>query len=524
MRVARPARNRERGAIAILMAALLTTIMGFAAFGFDLAYVRLARQEMANATDAAAHAAGLTLSITNDQTQATTQALALAAANTVLGVPLKLASTDIVYGNYDFTGKVFTAGGSPTTAVQVTGSKTTSGDGDGLVNLTFGRALGFSTANVTQSATAAYINRYFQLELQASDDWICDIDNAADAAVDLLNFLNGNSGSQGDWIGLDEFTGRTQQISALMNVRTNYSTIFNAWDRQGTSVLGTQSQFWTTPGVPQAAPQTNGITVCSKANDPNPTGFGTPNVLPPWPGSYRQCPAANPPVQPVLPAANQFNFPNHSYLGLNCSDGGPAGLYAGTDLAAAINDGVAKLNLHGTSTAPPYAPHALILINDGTPMACTGIGGGGLCGHTYGGDGATPPSGKTSSSPWDPCCANGLTCGSNVTYKGYTFGGGDWGDGSPGNSPNGAAACTAAHTLVENAMDAATAAGTDGVDLYVIGFFVDRNTGGVGTGVAPDFVKSLVRNHGTGVITSDSTQIAALLKAIPLRLPLAIVH
>jgi Flp pilus assembly protein TadG len=507
-------RDPERGAIAVLMAIALTVIMGFAAFGFDLAYVRLAREEMANATDAAAHAAGITLSITNSTDSATTEAINVAAKNTVLGSPMKLVASDLVFGSYDFGTKTFVTGAAPATAVKVTGQKTTYGDG--LVKLTFGRVFGFTDANVTQAATAAYINRYFQVELQASDDWLCEIDNAADAAVDLLDYLNGPAGSQGDWIGLDEFTGRTQEITALMNVRTNYNTgpnnIHFKWQRD-TTVLGIQSQSWTGPNPPPA-PQTRGITVCSKANGA-PNGFGTPNVLPPAPGGYRQCPGANPPVVPVKPAGEQFAFPNHAYLGLNCSDGGPAGLFAGTDLGAAINDGAAKLNAKGQS----YEPHALILINDGTPMACTGIGGGGLCGHTYGGDGATPPSGKTSADYWSPCCANGLTCGANVTYNGYTFGGGDWGDGSPSNSPNGQAACDAAHQLVKNAMDAATNAANAGIDVFVIGFF--RNST---TGVSQDFDTSLVRNHGTGVITTDSSQISTLLKRIPLHLPVSLVR
>ncbi|HEV3033084.1 MAG TPA: pilus assembly protein TadG-related protein, partial [Polyangia bacterium] len=50
-------RENERGAIAVFMMLILTVIMGFAAMGFDLSYVRLARFEMKNATDAAAHAA-----------------------------------------------------------------------------------------------------------------------------------------------------------------------------------------------------------------------------------------------------------------------------------------------------------------------------------------------------------------------------------------------------------------------------------------------------------------------------------
>jgi Flp pilus assembly protein TadG len=503
----------------VLIALLMTVLMGFAAMGFDLAYVRLARQEMMNATDAATHAAGITLSITGVQQSAIDKAKQIALANTVLGNPVKLDDSDIVFGTYDFAAKTFTAGGSPATAVQITGKKTTVGDG--MVQLTFGRTLGMGEANVQQSATAAYQNRYFQIELQASDDWICEIDNAADAAVSLLDYLNGITGFPGDWIGLDEFTGRTQEISSLSNVRTNYSSILYKWQRNAT-VLGIQSGLWSPGGPnPPAPPQTKGITVCSKANA-TPSGFGSPSPLPSNPGGYRQCPNQNPPLVPLYSADKQFAFPNHAYLGLNCSDGGPGGgLYAGTNLAAAINDGVAKLKAKGQA----YETHALILINDGTPMVCTGIGGGGLCGHTYSNDGVTPAPPKVSSDPWDPCCANGLTCGAaDSAPNGYSFGGGGWGDRWPSMSPNGQAACDAAHQLVKDAIQAADDAAKAGIDVFVIGFFRDAKTGGVGTGVSPDFDKSLVRGRGSWAITNDSSQIGPILQNIPKHLPVTLVR
>jgi Flp pilus assembly protein TadG len=532
----RPARDRERGAIAVLMALLMTVIMGFAALGFDLAYVRLARLEMANATDAAAHAAAVALSASGAQDIATTAAITVAGMNSVLGRSVVLTSSDLVFGTYNFTTKTFNTGGTPATAVQVVGH-TVSG-GDGFVNLTFGRIFGTADAYVTENATAASMNRYFQIELQTSDDWICEIDNAASAAVQLGAYLNGPNGYQGDWIGLDVFTGVSRPMTALMNVRQHWALdIAPVWT-PNISTLGTQVGA----GPPYSAAnfntvqQSGGISVCSKANAvvPAVVALGTfagitnsaGNQIG-WPGGYRQCPGANPPVVPVAPTAQQFPFPNHnlSFTKLYCSDGGQPGLYAGTDLAAAITAGSNELLAVGM----PNEPRTLILITDGTPMSCTGIGGGGLCGHTYGGDGATPPagSGMTTSSYWNPCCANGLTCGGTYTVtdaKGnsYSYGGGPWGDGSPSNSPNGSTACTTAHSLVQAAVTAADNAAANNISIYVIGFFKNPD-GSVGTGISPNFVSGLVRN-GTATITNDSTAIAGILKSIPAQVPVSIVR
>src|SRR5690242_11758651 len=106
-------RERERGAIAVLMTLCLTILLGFAALGFDLSYVRLGRLQMENATDAAAHAAMIVLRGTNDTTQARDAAIDIAHRHEVLGQPMKLTAADIVFGQYRFSTKVFSANVQP---------------------------------------------------------------------------------------------------------------------------------------------------------------------------------------------------------------------------------------------------------------------------------------------------------------------------------------------------------------------------------------------------------------------------
>jgi Flp pilus assembly protein TadG len=500
-------RDGERGAIAVLMTIFMTTIMGFAALGFDLAYGRLAREEMQNAVDAAAHAAGITLSISGDTNAATDAAQKIALANSVMGNHVVLADADIVFGSFNFATKTFVPGGTPTRGVQITGS--TLDTPTGALQTTFGHVRGVLQLNVTHSVTATYTPRYFQVELQVSDDYICDIDNAADAAVSLLNYLyDGGGGTPADWIGLDVFTGSTKELSMMWNIRQNYTAnILPRWKRDASTLSPTQANG----GGPSA--QTKGIAVCSKANAPS---FPFPGLVA-VPGGYRQCPSVAK-AGGVLPKSEQFQFPNHGWIQF-CSDGGPAGFYAGTDLAKAIHDGAAKLTAASPpATASPEETRTLILIADGTPMVCTGIGGGSLCGHTYGGDKVTPPPGKVSSDYWDPCCANALTCGGTTsTYKGVTYGGGAWGDGSPNNSPNGQAACDAARQLLRNAIDEADTAYSNKVDIFVVGFYGDDPTT-----VSAKFGTGLARG-GYGITTGDSTKLAKMLRDIPGRVPITLV-
>src|SRR5262249_32877501 len=130
--------------------------------------------------------------------------------------------------------KNFYANVPPYNAVRINSQRFSSDTGNGLVNLTFGRALGYTEADVTQSVTGAFINRYFQVELDVTDSYLCNVDDAADAAVALLNYLaptsylNGQGkGTPGDWIGLDAFTGAPQQVSPMKNVAWKYDEILN---------------------------------------------------------------------------------------------------------------------------------------------------------------------------------------------------------------------------------------------------------------------------------------------------------
>jgi hypothetical protein len=511
-------RDRERGAIAVLMTLCLTILLGFAALGFDLSYVRLGRLQMENATDAAAHAAMIVLRGTNDTVAAADAAIDIAHRHEVLGQPMKLTYSDIVFGKYNFSTKVFNANTQPYNSVRINSQRFSSDTGNGLVNLTFGRALGYTEADVTQTVTGAFINRYFQVEFDVTDSYLCNVDDGADAAVALLNYLAPTSyaaglgnGTPGDWIGLDAFTGNPQQVSAMMNVAWKYNTILNgtgagdAWQRNASTL---------TTG------QTRGIGVCNKADDTvgnrchNGTSFdGTTAVAA---GGWRQCPSGG----PTAPCASQFVFPNHTWM--PACDSRKAslaaqGLWAGTDLAEAIRVGTNKL----LAAAGTDEPKVLILFTDGSPMACTGIGGGGLCGTGSG----NPYSGN-----WSPCCANGLTCGSAWTDStGASWGGGAFGDGSPsaGNSglipgPNpraatatGDTACNAAKQMVRDALTEANYAGSQGIDLFVVGLL---------SGKGATFADELHRGRGQTWTFTDPTQIADKFKAIPAQIPLSIVR
>jgi Flp pilus assembly protein TadG len=404
MPAVRGTRNRERGAIAILMALSLVMVMGFAAIGFDLSYVRLARLEMKNATDAAAHAAILRLRSTGVTQTATDDAIAIAARNTVLGKPMILTDNDFTYGSWDSGSKTFTTT-TPYTAVKINGIRDVSGTG-GYVDLTFGRVLGFTSAAMTEDTIGAFANRNFMIEMDITPSYVCTIDAAVQADLSLLDQLH-TQNVGGDRISLDVFTGRANQMNDFLNIRDNYMSIYQLWAGGGTysSFLG--------------GGKTTGITVCNKLDDattPTPAHLG---------GSFT-C------------GGTSYDYPNNPNI-MACSQtamtGYSATVFAGTDIGAAITAGTAKL----VSETQDWEPRILIVVTDGSPMMCTAPQGGDLC-----------------SNGGSPCCSDGWCNIANADAA------------NPVTQPGRSAACHAAHDQLTAGLAAATAAGNANIDLFVV--------------------------------------------------------
>lgn len=126
----------------------MVVLTGFASLGVDFGRVQLARSELQAAVDAAARAAAVGL--TTSSTQAKTDAIAVAAQNTVDGSPLVLTNADIAVGNW--SGGVFTSDATPLNAVRIVASRT-SAKGN-AVPLLFASVVGRSTCNINASAIA----------------------------------------------------------------------------------------------------------------------------------------------------------------------------------------------------------------------------------------------------------------------------------------------------------------------------------------------------------------------------------
>lgn len=109
----------RRGNVAIVLAVLLTTLLGVAALVIDLGYRRLMAEQLQNAADAAALAAAVRLA---EEGPAAARALAIsiAGANGAGGSPIALAEADVEIGSWDATTRAFVVDEDDGDVVRVT--------------------------------------------------------------------------------------------------------------------------------------------------------------------------------------------------------------------------------------------------------------------------------------------------------------------------------------------------------------------------------------------------------------------
>lgn len=173
----RPRRARRRGAIAVLAAIFLVSLMALAGFLLSLSYIELARAELQAATDASAQAAVAQLTITQSTSQSQQAARDMAARFNVGGAAFSIANSDIVFGNgarQSSGAYQFTASGTPTNAARVTGKKTT-GSSAGSLSLPLGVFVNKAAFDTQQVATATRMDYDIVLVLDRSASMAWDL-------------------------------------------------------------------------------------------------------------------------------------------------------------------------------------------------------------------------------------------------------------------------------------------------------------------------------------------------------------
>lgn len=154
--------QRRRGAMLVFVAALIFVFLFLIAIAIEVAHMQLARTELRTATDAAAKAAALELSRSQDIHLAIATGSRVAAENHVIGEPLLLTAADFEFGHSAqdaATGRFdFAPASEPINSVRVNGRRT-SGSAGGPIRLIFGSLFSRDYFEPHSVASATYINR-----------------------------------------------------------------------------------------------------------------------------------------------------------------------------------------------------------------------------------------------------------------------------------------------------------------------------------------------------------------------------
>lgn len=154
----RPDSDQRRGAMLVLVSALLVILVAMCLFTVDVAYMQLTRSELRAATDAAAKAGAETLRRTKDEGQARSAAKDIAGKNQVGGRPLVLLDSEIEFGTTQLQPDgswQFAGGGTPSTAVRIS-SEVGGSSGNAPIQLFFADYFGSGTFEPTRVSTAAH--------------------------------------------------------------------------------------------------------------------------------------------------------------------------------------------------------------------------------------------------------------------------------------------------------------------------------------------------------------------------------
>ncbi len=180
----------RRGAMLVLLAAMLIMFFVAVAFSVDIAYMHLVRGELRTATDAATKAASETLSRTQDINQAIARGQEIARENLVAGKGLELDTSDFKFGNskrlntdrFDFR-----VNERPINSVEVRGKRTASSR-SGPVGLFFGAVLGSKSFSPEEVARATFVERDLVVVVDRSGSMAGQ--KFADLQRAMLTFVN----------------------------------------------------------------------------------------------------------------------------------------------------------------------------------------------------------------------------------------------------------------------------------------------------------------------------------------------
>lgn len=227
-RITRRRAGQRRGAMLVVIVAMLIAFLFTVAISVDVAYMHLVRSELRTATDAASKAASQALVRTRDRNAAIAAAQAIGREHLVANRPLEISANEIQFGNGTPNANgsyVFSPTGTPVNSIRINGRRTADSLG-GAVPLHFGRIFSVNSFQPAHFSTATFVERDVVLVLDRSGSMvgqkIVDLKNSVSLFISLLQ----NDNTVEEQVGLasySTFATEDVQLTPDLNQVTNSS-------------------------------------------------------------------------------------------------------------------------------------------------------------------------------------------------------------------------------------------------------------------------------------------------------------
>jgi Flp pilus assembly protein TadG len=217
--------RRESGAVIFLVLIALVMLVAFGALVIDGSHIYAVNTKCQATADGAALAAAYELP---DLVKAEAAAIDYGAKN----MPVSdngqvIQPDDVTFGKWNFSTRVFTPTVDPLEANAVRVTTNRSNDNGNPLPLTLGNALGFSTTNISRTATAAFgaLGTWdLSLAQDVTGSFVNEIDEAKLADHGLLDCFSAGVDPRSTF-GVISFTGHGQNLAPMLPIASGYPTL-----------------------------------------------------------------------------------------------------------------------------------------------------------------------------------------------------------------------------------------------------------------------------------------------------------
>ena len=217
-----PHLSPRKASTVVIVAIVLTVLVGFAALAVDFSYQRVVQLQAQNAADAAAYGAMVALRDSQDEGEAFAIGEAIGARHTVGGYP---ADVTVSIGTWDFDNDSWSEGGGSPNAVRAYVERSASQAGGDFSF--FGKALDYQMHDVTADAVAAIQPRDILFIMDQSGSMYQTMGYAKEGLLTAIEIIAESDPNGTDRVGMVGFSEGGYVHIPMTTASLNFTELYD---------------------------------------------------------------------------------------------------------------------------------------------------------------------------------------------------------------------------------------------------------------------------------------------------------